>query len=160
MRPYMNNTSKNRTLPRRNGLPRPTVYRNDSGPAPYLSNLNAATIKNTNYRTALWTGKNLQMTVMSIPTNESIGLEIHPDNDQFIYVEQGQAVAMIGEDKNNLHFRHNIFPGFAVIIPAGKWHNVVNTGKTTLKIFTIYAPPHHPKGTVHITQKDSEAAEY
>lgn len=159
MYPYMNNVTGNGMFPRRiNGNIRPTVYKYDSGSAPYIANLNAATIKNTNYRSALWTGNEMQMTVMSIPPNGNIGLEIHPDTDQFFYIEQGQGMAMIGEDKNNLYFRHNVFPGFAIIVPSGKWHDIKNTGKTDLKLFTIYAPPHHPRGTVHITKKDSDTS--
>lgn len=157
MNPYMNNITGNGVFPRRSmGVPRLGIYQSDSGGNPYIANLNAATLKNTNYRTAIWTGSKLQMTVMSIPPNQSIGLEIHPDTDQFLYIEQGTGLAMMGDDKNNLYFRHNVFPGFAIIIPAGKWHDITNTGKNELKLFTIYAPPHHKKGTVQITKKDAE----
>ena len=121
---------------------------NDSGGQPYVANLNAASIRNTNYRMALWTGKKLQMTVMSISPGQSIGIENHPDTEQFFYIEQGVGIAMMGDRENNLNFKHNIFPGFAVIVPAGKWHDIVNTGKNDLKLFTIYAPPHHKKGII------------
>ena len=131
----------------------------DYGPEPFVINIDQATKQNDYFRTALWTGSHLQLTLMSIKPGEDIGLEMHPDVDQFIRVEQGKGIAKMGKDKNNLNFQRNVSDGYAIIIPAGTWHNVINTGKIPLKVYSIYAPPNHPKGTVHKTKKDAMAAE-
>lgn len=128
----------------------------DQGPSPYVVNIEQVTRQNKNFRTALWTGEYLQMTLMYIPVCEDIGLEIHPDTDQFISVEEGQGIVMIGQYKNQLNFKQRICKGDAVFIPAGMWHNIVNTGNCPLKLASIYAPPHHPHGTVHQTKEDAE----
>ena len=127
----------------------------DNGANPYVANIEQAGVQNQNFRTAIWTGNHLQMTLMCITRCGEIGLEIHPDTDQFIRVEQGKAVAEMGECKNRLDFRQNMCKGDAVFIPAGTWHNVVNVGKMPLKVSAIYAPPNHPKGTVHRTKADA-----
>ena len=79
--------------------------------------------------------------------------------DRFIRIEQGHGVVMIGEDKNNLDFKARFFNGYAIIIPAGTWHNIMNTGRMPIKLYSIYAPPQHPFGTVHVTKKDAEEQE-
>ncbi|MGN0529356.1 MAG: cupin domain-containing protein, partial [Eubacterium sp.] len=112
------------------------------------------------YRRALWTGKHLQLTLMSIPIGGEIGLEIHPDTDQFIRIENGYGLAMMGSDKNNLNYQRPVRSGFAVFVPAGTWHNILNTGRTPLKIYTVYAPPHHPHGTVQATKAIADAEEH
>ena len=119
---------------------------------PYVLDINRATIGNNNYRITLWTGKNMQMTVMSIPPGGEIGLEIHQDNDQFFRIEQGQGIVQMGSTRNNLNFRQTVFEDFAIFVPAGTWHNITNIGNAPLKLYTIYAPPHHPPGTVHATK--------
>ncbi|MDP4146730.1 MAG: cupin domain-containing protein [Bacillota bacterium] len=124
----------------------------DYGPAPFVIDIDEATKRNNNYRTTLWTGKHLQLTLMSIKVKEDIGLEVHPVIDQFIRVEEGQGVVQMGPTKNNLNFRRNVSDGFAIFIPAGTWHNVINTGNRPLKLYSIYAPPQHPHGTVHGTK--------
>jgi mannose-6-phosphate isomerase-like protein (cupin superfamily) len=131
----------------------------DYGPEPFVINIDQATKQNTNYRTALWTGKHLQLTLMSINPGENIGLEMHPDTDQFLRVEQGQGLVQMGCSKDNLNFQRKVGDGYAILIPAGTWHNVTNTGNMPLKLYSIYAPPHHPKGTVHRTKADAMAAE-
>lgn len=131
---------------------------NDTGPAPLVTNIEQVTIENTNYRTTLWTGKNLQVTLMSIEPDHDIGLEVHEDNDQFLRIEQGEATVYTGETKENLA-EQQVVADDAIIIPAGTWHNVVNTGDVALKIYSIYAPPHHPHGTVHVTKEDASEAE-
>lgn len=131
----------------------------DYGPQPFVVDINKATINNDTYRTALWTGNHLQLTLMSINPGEDIGLEIHPDTDQFLRIESGQGVVQMGNSKENLFFQQNVYDDFAILIPSGTWHNVVNTGKTPLKIYSIYAPPHHPMGTVQQTKAQAEAAE-
>ncbi|KNY28848.1 cupin domain-containing protein [Pseudobacteroides cellulosolvens] len=131
----------------------------DYGPEPFVVDIEKATIQNNNFRTALWTGKYLQLTLMSIKVGEDIGLEIHPDLDQFIRIEEGQGLVKMGDSKDNLDFQANVQDDFSFIIPAGKWHNLINTGNTPLKLYSIYAPPQHPHGTVHVTKEDAQAAE-
>lgn len=124
----------------------------DYGPQPFVVNINEATRQNKNFRTALWTGEHLQVTLMSINVGDDIGLEIHPNVDQFIRVEEGQGIVRMGKNKNNLDFQARVYDDFAIMIPAGTWHNVINTGKRPLKVYSIYAPPQHPHGVVHITK--------
>jgi len=96
---------------------------------------------------------------MSINVGEDIGLEIHPNLDQFIRIEQGQGLVKMGDSKHNLDYQKNVRDGYVFIIPAGKWHNLVNTGSIPLKLYSIYAPPQHPHGTVHKTKAEALAAE-
>lgn len=127
----------------------------DKGLAPYVTNIEQEALQNQNYRTTLWTGQHLQMTLMCIPPCGDIGLEIHTDVDQFIRIEQGKALAEIGSRKNQVDFRQNMYRGDGVFIPAGTWHNITNLGKTPLKLSVIYAPPNHPKGTLHRSKTDA-----
>lgn len=131
----------------------------DYGAEPLIVNIDRFAKMNPNYRTALWTGEHLQVTLMSIPVGGDIGLEIHHDLDQFIRIEYGMAKVMMGKCKNALNYCKNADGDYAVIIPAGTWHNIINIGKTPLKLYSIYAPPQHPYGTVHKTKKDAEEAE-
>jgi mannose-6-phosphate isomerase-like protein (cupin superfamily) len=131
----------------------------DYGPEPFVVNIAEVTKQNNTYRTALWTGSHLQLTLMSINVGEDIGLEIHPTLDQFIRIEEGQGLVKMGDRKDRLDFQEKVYDDFAFIIPAGKWHNLINTGKIPLKLYSIYAPPQHPKGTVHETKAIAEAAE-
>lgn len=128
------------------------MYLRDYGPEPFVININEATKLNTNFRTALWTGCHLQLTLMSINVGEDIGLEIHPHVDQFLRIEQGQGLVMIGEHRDRLDFQRNVADDDAIIIPAGTWHNLINTGNIPLKLYSIYAPPQHPHGTVHVAR--------
>ncbi|GAB3804534.1 hypothetical protein GCM10028868_32300 [Virgibacillus kimchii] len=96
---------------------------------------------------------------MSIGVGEDIGLEIHPDVDQFLRIEQGEALVQMGDTQNNLTYERRVTEDYAIMVPAGKWHNLTNTGNTPLKLYTIYAPPEHPFGTVHPTKEDAMAAE-
>ncbi|WP_261134377.1 cupin domain-containing protein [Bacillus sp. Marseille-Q3570] len=131
----------------------------DYGPNPFVININEATKQNNTYRTAIWTGNHLQVTLMSLNIGEDIGLEVHPDVDQFLRVEQGQGIVQMGKRRDNLNFQRRIFDDSAIMIPAGMWHNVTNTGNVPLKLYSIYAPPNHPFGTVHRTKADAMAAE-
>lgn len=131
-------------------------YIRDYGPEPFVMNINEVTKQNNNFRTALWTGNHLQVTLMSINVGESIGLEIHPDVDQFIRIEQGYGLVQMGNNKNNLNFERKVYDDFAIIIPAGKWHNLTNIGNVPIKLYSIYAPSNHPKGTIHRTKADAE----
>lgn len=124
----------------------------DYGKTPIVVDISKAAKVNTNYRTALWTGKYFQVTLMSINVGDDIGLELHPDTDQFIRIEQGKALVQMGKSKNNLEFQVEAFEDYAIIVPAGTWHNVVNIGHVPLKVYVIYAPPHHPFGTVQQTK--------
>lgn len=132
----------------------------DYGPELFAINIEKATKRNDNFRLALWTGTHLQLTLMSLKVGEDIGLEIHPDLDQFIRIEEGQGLVKMGDSSDNLDFQKKVSDDFIFIIPAGKWHNLINTGKTPLKLYSIYAPPQHPHSTVHKTKADAEAAEH
>lgn len=131
----------------------------DYGPEPFVVNIEKATRKNENFRTALWTGKHFQLTLMSIGVGEDIGLEIHPDVDQFIRIEEGHGLVKMGDSKHNLNYQKRVYDGYIIIIPAGKWHNVINIGQKPIKLYSIYAPPQHPHGTVHETKEIAQAAE-
>ena len=131
----------------------------DYGPGPFVINIEEATKRNTNFRMALWTGCHLQLTLMSINVGEDIGLEIHPNLDQFIRIEEGQGIVQMGDTKHNLDFQRNVYDDFVFIIPAGKWHNLINTGNRPLKLYSIYAPPQHPHGTIHQTKAIAQTAE-
>ncbi|MCZ8522977.1 MULTISPECIES: cupin domain-containing protein [Paenibacillus] len=130
----------------------------DYGNQPFVVNIDAATKQNNTYRTALWSGKHLQVTLMSINAGDDIGLEVHPTTDQFIRIEEGQGIVQMGDSKDTLDFQVKAYDDFAIMIPAGKWHNITNTGSTPLKVYAIYAPPEHPFGTVHITKAAAMAS--
>jgi len=129
----------------------------DQGPNPSVINIANETLKNDTYRTAIWTGNNMQATVMSINPKDDVGLEIHPDNDQFFRIESGCGMVLAGKSKDNLTFQQCVRDDDAIFIPKGTWHNIVNLGNKPLKFYTIYAPPHHPHGVVHATKEIAEA---
>lgn len=132
----------------------------DYGPDPFVINIDEATKQNDNYRTALWTGKNLQLTLMSINVGDDIGLEVHPNRDQFLRIEEGQGLVLMGDSEDNLYYKQRVYDGYAIVVPAGKWHNLINTGCTPIKLYSIYAPPQHPPGTVHVTKQDAHHEAY
>lgn len=136
------------------------VVLKDYGKNPFVINIEDATKQNNTYRTALWTGNHLQLTLMSINPGEDVGLEVHPHVDQFIRIEQGQGITQMGKTKDNLNFNRMVFDGSAIFVPAGTWHNVTNTGQTPLKLYTIYAPPNHPFGTVEPTKESAKHEEH
>lgn len=121
-------------------------------------NIEEAAKQNNYFRIALWTGSHLQLTLMSINVGEDIGLGVHPDHDQFLRIEEGQGLIQIGDSKCNLDFQRCVYDNYALFIPAGKWHNPINTGNIPIKLYSIYAPPQHPYGTVHQTKTIAEAA--
>ena len=92
---------------------------------------------------------------MNIPVGEDIGPENHPDTDQFLRIEYGQGIVRMGESKENLHFKQPVYDDCAIFIPAGTWHNVINIGNKPLRLYFIYAPPHHPWGTIHRTKTEA-----
>ena len=131
----------------------------DYGPMPFVVNIDEVTKRNRAFRTALWTGDHLQLTLMSIPPGGDIGLESHPDLDQFLRIEEGKGLVRMGSRRDRLVYEEMVSDDFAIIIPAGTWHNLYNTGKEPLKLYSIYAPPQHPRGTVHETREDAMAEE-
>lgn len=128
----------------------------DYGPHPFTININEATKQNNTFRTALWSGTNLQVTLMRLGIGEDIGLEMHPHVDQFLRLEQGHGVVQMGKNKEHLDFIKTVSDDSAIVIPAGTWHNVTNTGHMPLKLYSIYSPPNHPFGTIHPTKADAE----
>ncbi len=128
----------------------------DSGPNPYIVNISELTEANVAYRQTPWTGQHFQVTVMSIKPGDDIGLEIHDDTDQFIRIESGTGRAHLGVSKDEIIIEQDVSDGWAVIVPAGTWHDVTNTGTKDLKVYTIYAPIKHPHGTIHETKADAE----
>ncbi len=128
----------------------------DHGRDPFVVNIPRAVRHNQNFRSALWTGRHLQMTLMCIPVCGEIGVEMHSDTDQFIRVEGGEALVRMGPCRENLDVYHHLSVGDAVFVPCGTWHNILNAGKCPLMLSSIYAPPQHPKGTVHRTKADAE----
>lgn len=130
----------------------------DYGPNPYVANIEELTVNNTNFRTAGWTGANMQMTLMAIQPGDDIGAEVHDDHDQFLRIEQGTARVEMGPNENELE-TWEAKDDFAIFVPAGVWHNVINTGSEPLKLYSIYAPAEHAHGTIHETKAEAEEAE-
>ena len=131
----------------------------DQGPAPFVIDIERATLDNDTYRTTIWTGSHLQLTVMAIEPGHDIGLEVHDDHDQFLRVEEGIARVQMGPAEDELTFDETVGDDWAVFVPAGSWHNLTNVGDQPLKVYSIYAPPEHPHGTVHATKAEADAAE-
>ena len=125
----------------------------------WVDNVEDVTVANTNFRTVLYTGRHIQLTVMSLAVGEDIGWEMHDHLDQFLRIESGSGVLKLGPTEDAATEEHAVSDDWAMIIPAGTWHDVVNTGDTELKLYSIYGPPDHPAGTVHVTKADAEAAE-
>lgn len=121
----------------------------------YVGAIEKQALLNTNFRQVLFTAQHSQLVVMSILPGEEIGDEVHPKVDQFFRIEKGEAKFIFNEKEER-----TVHQGDAVLVPAGTFHNVVNTSKTqTLKLYTIYSPPNHADGTVHKTKAEAEAAE-
>lgn len=129
----------------------------DIGPEPVVFNIEEVTTDNDAYRRVAWSGKYLQITLMSIPVGGEIGLELHPETDQFLRVEEGKGLAQMGDSKEQLDFEQTLEDDFVVLIPAGKWHNVTNIGDEALKLYSIYAPAHHKPGKVQQTKAEADA---
>ena len=128
----------------------------DYGPNPYVVNIEDATLDNENFRTALWTGEKMQLTLMSIPVGGDVGLEVHNDTDQFLRLEQGRGRVQMGPSKNDFTFDEVVSDDWIILVPKGMWHNVTNIGDEPMKIYSLYAPPHHEDGTIHETQADQD----
>ena len=119
----------------------------------YISNIEKETLDNNNFRKVLYTGAHAQLVVMSIGVGETIGKEVHQNVDQFFRVEEGMGKVVINGKESS--FKKD----FAFIVPAGAEHDVINTGNTPLKLYTIYSPANHPEGTIHKTKAEAEAYE-
>lgn len=117
-------------------------------------------VQNTNYHTEIWTDCYAQMTLMCIPVCSDIGLEIHEDTDQIIRIEHGVGLVKMGDCKDRLDFQKEVCKGDTIFVPAGTWHNVINIGRMSLKVSSIYSPPHHPLGTVQRTKEEAEKTHY
>jgi len=115
----------------------------------YVQDIEGIAIKNDEFRRVLYTAKNCQLVVMALKPKEEIGAEVHK-LDQFFRVEEGSGEAVLDDVRTALR------PGFAVVVPAGTNHNIINTGSVPLKLYTIYAPPNHRDGVVHHTPADAE----
>ena len=131
----------------------------DPGAVPFTANMTRTALQNEDFRRAVWTGEQLQWTVMCIPICGEIGVEMHPHTDQLIRVESGQAAVHMGSSRGRLSVRQILNVGDAALVPCGTWHNVVNVGKTMLKLSSLYAPVQHPRGTVHRTKEEAEKEE-
>lgn len=119
----------------------------------FIGDIEELTEENTDFRRVLYTGRHLQLVLMSLEPGEEIGEEVHDDRDQFFRVEEGEGEVWI--DGN----RTEIEDDTAIVVPAGARHNIVNTGDEPLRLYTLYAPPEHRDGTVHPTKADADASE-
>ena len=124
----------------------------------WVDDIEMATVSNSTFRTVLFTGTNMQLTVMRLGPGEEIGLEMHEDVDQFLRIEEGRARVTFGPSEDEVAETHHVEDDWAVIVPAGTWHNVINAGEGDLKLYSLYSPPEHPDGTVHPTKAEADAA--
>ena len=131
----------------------------DNGPQPNAFDIETETRDNSAYRTVAWTGKYLQVTLMSIPPGQSIGLEAHPETDQFLRLDAGQGRCVMGPAEDDLSFEQDVSDGWSIQVPAGTWHDVINTGDDDMRLYAVYAPTHHAKGLVQETFEDAEQDE-
>lgn len=112
-------------------------------------NIERESMNNANYRKAIFTGEHLQVVLMSLKPGEEIGLEVHPHTDQFFRIEKGRALFLLSVSKDARPSEHVLTNGDALVVPASTWHNVKNDSiRSYLKLYTIYAPPKHPAGTI------------
>lgn len=125
----------------------------------WVQNIEKKTTENSNFRTVIWTGHFSQLTVMSLQPGEEIGNEVHDEHDQFLRIEAGRGKVTFGTTGEEVEEEHEVEDDFGIIVPAGTWHNVINTGDEELKLYSIYSPAEHPDGTVHATKEEADAAE-
>ena len=131
----------------------------DIGLNPQSFDLETETKQNPNYRTVVWSGKYLQVTLMSIPVGGDVGLEAHPDTDQFLRLDAGRGRVQMGPAEDQLDFDREVEDGWTILVPAGTWHNVTNIGDEPMQLYAVYAPVHHSAGKIHETADDAEADE-
>ena len=118
----------------------------------FIANIEEKTLKNEYFREVLYTGQHCQLVVMSLNPNEEIGMEVHEIVDQFLRIESGEGKAILNGEE------YVISDGFAIIVPAGTKHNIINTsGVNKLKLYTVYSPAHHKDKTIHKTKQEAEA---
>lgn len=129
----------------------------DVGPQPQSFDLESATRDNASYRSVAWSGRYLQVTLMAIPVGGDIGLEAHPQTDQFLRLDAGTGRVQMGAFKDILTFEKDVSAGWCVLVPAGTWHNITNTGTAPMQLYTIYAPAHHRPDTVQATAAVAKA---
>ncbi|MGK7864828.1 cupin domain-containing protein [Falsiroseomonas sp. E2-1-a4] len=129
----------------------------DIGPEPLSFDIERATKENGAYRSVAWSGRYLQVTLMSIPVDGDIGLEAHPETDQFLRIDAGQGRVQMGPAKDDMPFEKDVSDGWCVLVPAGTWHNITNIGPTPMQVYAIYAPAHHKPGKVQATAGAAEA---
>jgi len=129
----------------------------DIGPEPQSFDVEQATKDNVNYRSVAWSGQYLQLTLMSIPVGGDIGLEAHPQTDQFLRLDAGHGRVQMGTTKDKLTFDQEVSDGWCVLVPAGAWHNITNIGATPMQVYAIYAPAHHKPGKVQATAEAAKA---
>jgi mannose-6-phosphate isomerase-like protein (cupin superfamily) len=125
----------------------------------WLGDITDLTLDNTNFRTVVFTGEHVQLTLMSVPPGGEVGWESHDHLDQFLRLEHGRGRVDFGRTEDAVDETHDVADDWAFIVPAGVWHNVVNIGDEDLKLYSLYSPPEHPDGTVHQTKADADAAE-
>ena len=126
----------------------------------WVGDIERATLDNESFRAVLFTGEQAQLTVMRLGPGEDIGAEAHEGIDQFLRIEEGQARVELGGSREAMDETHEVGADWAIVVPAGVWHNVVNTGEGELKLYSLYSPPEHPPETVHATKAEAEAAEH
>ena len=125
----------------------------------WVGDIEQATLGNETFRTVLFTGTHVQLTVMRLGPGEDIGREVHHDRDQFLRLEAGRGRIELGASEDAVDETYEVTDAWAAVVPAGVWHNVVNVGAGELKLYSLYAPPEHPDGTVHRTRTEAQAAE-
>lgn len=125
----------------------------------WTANIEDLTLANRNFRQVLFTGTHAQLTLMRLLPGEEIGWEAHSHLDQFLRIEQGRGELDLGVGEDAVDETHPVEDDWAIIVPAGTWHNVRNVGDGDLKLYSLYSPPEHPGGTIHVTKAEADAAE-
>lgn len=125
----------------------------------WVGDIQAITLDNSTFRTVLFTGRLLQLTVMCLQPGEEIGVEMHDHLDQFIRIESGTARVTLGPSESEIETTYDVADDWAVIIPGGTWHNVINYGTDPLRLYSLYTPPEHDADAVHQTKAEADAAE-
>ena len=131
----------------------------DIDKGPWIGDIDAQTARNTSFRTVLSTGRHTQLTAMCVKPGEDIGREVHRRHDQYLRIVEGRARVELGPNEAEVERAQQIGRGWTVLVPAGVWHNVVNTGEDDLKLYSLDSPPVHLEGTIHHTKAEAEAAE-
>ncbi|MEK7495612.1 MAG: cupin domain-containing protein [Patescibacteria group bacterium] len=116
----------------------------------YVVNIEEKSLQNSYFREVLFTTNKSQLVVMALKPGEDIGMEVHPEHDQFIRIESGTGKAIMNGEE------YEIMDGSSVVIPAGAQHNIVNTSEVVMKLYTIYTPPEHKQGTIHKTKEEAK----